>query len=171
MYLFLYSLNQIAWLHAIRETWWIKQLLPAQLVRSPELYLLKWRAQFPQTSYSFYSFSVASLFPDEVRDQLDQEFVKQQQQQKQGSDTDTENPDINSEPAADLFEETTVMFADLAGFTTWSARKTPAQVFELLETIYSAFDSIAASRNVFKVETIGDCYLAGKIYALGSLYN
>ena len=63
------------------------------------------------------------------------------------------------------------MFADLAGFTTWSARKTPAQVFELLETIYSAFDSIAASRNVFKVETIGDCYLAGKIYALGSLYN
>jgi Adenylate and Guanylate cyclase catalytic domain len=30
-------------------------------------------------------------------------------------------------------------------------------VFYLLESIYSAFDTIADSRNVFKVETIGDC--------------
>jgi hypothetical protein len=30
-------------------------------------------------------------------------------------------------------------------------------VFTLLETVYSAFDSIADRRNVFKVETIGDC--------------
>ena len=30
----------------------------------------------------------------------------------------------------------------------------------LLETIYAEFDKIAARRGVFKVETIGDCYVA-----------
>jgi class 3 adenylate cyclase len=36
----------------------------------------------------------------------------------------------------------------------------PAQVFQLLETIYSEFDSIAKRRRIFKVETVGDCYVA-----------
>jgi class 3 adenylate cyclase len=34
------------------------------------------------------------------------------------------------------------------------------QVFTLLETIYAAFDEIARKRRVFKVETVGDCYVA-----------
>jgi class 3 adenylate cyclase len=33
-------------------------------------------------------------------------------------------------------------------------------VFHLLETLYGAFDKIAKSRGVFKVETIGDTYVA-----------
>jgi class 3 adenylate cyclase len=33
-------------------------------------------------------------------------------------------------------------------------------VFTLLETIYHAFDQIARKRGVFKVETVGDCYVA-----------
>jgi Adenylate and Guanylate cyclase catalytic domain len=33
----------------------------------------------------------------------------------------------------------------------------PAQVFTLLETLYSAFDELAGELGVFKVETIGDC--------------
>jgi class 3 adenylate cyclase len=63
-------------------------------------------------------------------------------------------------PIADLFPEATVFFADLAGFTKWSSERKPTEVFGLLETIYSAFDSIAQRRKVFKVETIGDCYVA-----------
>jgi class 3 adenylate cyclase len=34
------------------------------------------------------------------------------------------------------------------------------RVFVLLETIYRSFDKIAKHRHVFKVETIGDCYVA-----------
>lgn len=30
----------------------------------------------------------------------------------------------------------------------------------MLETLYAAFDEIAVKRNVFKIETIGDCYMA-----------
>jgi class 3 adenylate cyclase len=34
------------------------------------------------------------------------------------------------------------------------------RVFTLLETIYSAFDKIAYRHSVFKIETVGDCYVA-----------
>lgn len=34
------------------------------------------------------------------------------------------------------------------------------EVFTLLEALYKEFDSIAKRRRVFKVETIGDCYVA-----------
>jgi class 3 adenylate cyclase len=67
---------------------------------------------------------------------------------------------FKSEPIADLFPEVTVMFADIGGFTAWSSEREPTQVFKLLETIYHAFDKIAKKRKVFKVETIGDCYVA-----------
>jgi class 3 adenylate cyclase len=52
------------------------------------------------------------------------------------------------------------MFADIVGFTAWSSVREPSQVFTLLETVYRAFDLIARSRRVFKVETVGDCYVA-----------
>lgn len=51
---------------------------------------------------------------------------------------------------------------DIAGFTKWSAARSPVEVFQYLEYIYGEFDEIAKRRGVFKVETIGDCYLAGK---------
>jgi class 3 adenylate cyclase len=47
-------------------------------------------------------------------------------------------------------------FADISGFTAWSSPR-ESQVFILLETIYKAFDRSAAC---FKVETVGDCYVA-----------
>jgi Adenylate and Guanylate cyclase catalytic domain len=68
--------------------------------------------------------------------------------------------DFDSKPIADLFPNATVLFADIAGFTAWSSVREPCQVFILLETIYRAFDNIAKKRRVFKVETIGDCYVA-----------
>lgn len=46
------------------------------------------------------------------------------------------------------------------GFTKWSSSREPAAVFKLLETLFGAFDVIAKQRRVFKVETIGDCYVA-----------
>jgi class 3 adenylate cyclase len=65
-----------------------------------------------------------------------------------------------SKPIADLFPETTIMFADIAGFTAWSSTREPSAVFTLLEAIYAEFDSIAKRRRVFKVEVVGDCYVA-----------
>ena len=67
---------------------------------------------------------------------------------------------LDSKPIADLFPNTTIMFADISGFTAWSSAREPAAVFTLLETIYRAFDDIAKRRRVFKVEVVGDCYVA-----------
>mmetsp|Transcript_5697 Transcript_5697/g.16490 ORF Transcript_5697/g.16490 Transcript_5697/m.16490 type:complete len:652 (+) Transcript_5697:160-2115(+) len=52
------------------------------------------------------------------------------------------------------------MFGDIAGFTAWSSQRQPSQVFVLLESLYGLFDTLASKRGVFKVETIGDCYMA-----------
>ncbi|CAB9509228.1 Receptor-type guanylate cyclase gcy [Seminavis robusta] len=67
---------------------------------------------------------------------------------------------FGSKPIADLFPATTIMFADMVGFTAWASTRDPTQVFTLLETIYHAFDCIAKHRKIFKVETVGDCYVA-----------
>ena len=76
-----------------------------------------------------------------------------------GNNVSTTENEADS-PIADLFSNCTVLFADISGFTSWSSERSPGQVFVLLETIYGAFDRIADRRGVFKVETIGDCYMA-----------
>lgn len=65
-----------------------------------------------------------------------------------------------SKPIAEFYPEITVMFADIVGFTAWCSVREPSQVFTLLEMLYASFDDIAKKRRVFKVETVGDCYVA-----------
>lgn len=62
---------------------------------------------------------------------------------------------LKSKPIADFFPHCTVLFADIVGFTAWSSVRDPTDVFTLLESLYSTFDTIARRHNVFKVETIG----------------
>lgn len=61
----------------------------------------------------------------------------------------------DSDPIADSYENSTVLFADLVGFTYWSENRSPTEVFKLLEGLFSAFDKRARIHKVFKVETIG----------------
>ena len=46
------------------------------------------------------------------------------------------------------------------GFTKWSSERSPHEVFKLLERLFWEFDDIAERQNVFKLGTIGDCYIA-----------
>jgi hypothetical protein len=56
-------------------------------------------------------------------------------------DHDVTAVNINkTRPIADLFPETTIIFADIVGFTAWSSTRDASQVFQLLETIYCSFD-------------------------------
>ncbi|MCL1475455.1 adenylate/guanylate cyclase domain-containing protein [Argonema antarcticum] len=66
----------------------------------------------------------------------------------------------NSKSAiADSFPEVTVLFADIVGFTTLSARISPQALVELLNQIFSAFDRLAELHNLEKIKTIGDAYM------------
>ncbi|MBD2041841.1 adenylate/guanylate cyclase domain-containing protein [Microcoleus sp. FACHB-672] len=60
---------------------------------------------------------------------------------------------------ADSFEEVTVLFADIVGFTQLSARISPTEIVELLNQIFSAFDHLAEKHGLEKIKTIGDAYM------------
>jgi Adenylate and Guanylate cyclase catalytic domain len=109
---------------------------------------------------------VTSLFPEEVgkrmiheahnggqnavanREKTNTTFVKNGPAISGQSDVGIYN---HPPTLAELYPETTVMFADLVGFTAWSSLRAPEQVFRLLEAIYSSFDEMARRRRVFKV--------------------
>ncbi len=62
-------------------------------------------------------------------------------------------------PLADRFEEVSVLFADLVGFTPMSEKLTAEEVVAILDGLFSDFDSIAEKRQLEKIKTVGDAYV------------
>ena len=60
---------------------------------------------------------------------------------------------------AETFEDVTVMFADIVGFTEFSARMRAEELVQLLNTIFSGFDRLAEKYQLEKIKTIGDAYM------------
>jgi Adenylate and Guanylate cyclase catalytic domain len=120
---------------------------------------------------------VSSLFPSNVRDRLyaapetertpKNKFEAFLNKNTKGEhdlmvtgNASSSNAPFMGNPIAELYPDTSVLFADIRGFTAWSSTRQPTQVFHLLESLYAAFDDLARQRGVFKVETIGDSYVA-----------
>src|SRR5512147_137633 len=59
------------------------------------------------------------------------------------------------EVVADYFNQVSILFADIEGFTPYSADKAPAEVVKILNQIFSAFDKLTEKYGLEKIKTIG----------------
>jgi len=60
---------------------------------------------------------------------------------------------------AEHFDEVTILFADIVGFTPLSARLKPIELVNFLNQIFSTFDRLAEQYQLEKIKTIGDAYM------------
>lgn len=61
---------------------------------------------------------------------------------------------------ADNYEDVTVIFADIVGFTKMSEEMEPEKLLYVLNKFFGEFDQIAQRMGVEKIKTIGDAYMA-----------
>jgi guanylate cyclase len=52
-----------------------------------------------------------------------------------------------------------ILFADVVNFTPMSALMTPVELVELLNEVFSYFDTLVDKYRLEKIKTIGDCYM------------
>lgn len=60
---------------------------------------------------------------------------------------------------ADRFDCASVFFADIMGFTPLSEKLSPVELVNLLDKLFSLFDSLVVKHKVEKIKTIGDSYM------------
>ena len=59
----------------------------------------------------------------------------------------------------EYFDESTILFSDIVGFTSIASAFPPSEVMGMLDRLYTAFDALTTKHDVFKVETVGDAYM------------
>jgi class 3 adenylate cyclase len=65
----------------------------------------------------------------------------------------------NDITTTDRYKDVTIIFADICGFTNWSSNKKPIEVVGMLSKLFTKFDNLCEQNKVYKVHTIGDCYV------------
>lgn len=61
---------------------------------------------------------------------------------------------------ADQYDGASILFADMVDFTPMSVEMSPVEMVDLLNEIFSQFDLLVERRELEKIKTIGDCYMA-----------
>jgi class 3 adenylate cyclase len=109
----------------------------------------------------------ACLEKKRLRDQ-EQAYLKQLQAEQEKSERlllsilpkpVAEQLKQDKQTIAESFSEATVLFADIVNFTELSTHRSPIDIVNLLNHIFSAFDALAEVHDLEKIKTIGDAYM------------
>jgi class 3 adenylate cyclase/AmiR/NasT family two-component response regulator len=100
---------------------------------------------------------------------MENEYMERIEQEKKHSDTLLRNilpPEIAARlragetNIADRFEDATIIFTDVVGFTKITARMKPFEIVACLNRLFSEFDRLTDDAGGEKIKTIGDSYMA-----------
>jgi class 3 adenylate cyclase len=124
----------------------------------------------PSVTYTFTFISIVlhSIFSDERRLRAntllklvaDKEIAKTQQLLTHMMPPNALANLEEGRQVMDRLAQVTVMYADIVGFTAWSSVRSPREVVGMLSELFTRFDKKCVEHNVYKVHTIGDCYVA-----------
>lgn len=79
-----------------------------------------------------------SIFPESIADQLRN----------------------SHQSVADTFDNVTILFADIVGFTKYAGSKSASELVAMLDEVFSEFDKAVDKYGIEKIKTIGDAYMA-----------
>jgi len=65
-------------------------------------------------------------------------------------------------PPSHFYRHATIAQSDLVGFTALASTRSPDQVVSLISELFGMFDEKADLYTIYKVETVGDAYIAGQ---------
>ena len=74
----------------------------------------------------------------------------------------------NQPQIVDNLNDVTILFADIAGFTKYSSSVTPLEVLSMLRELFTEFDKLCLNYKVYKLYTIGDCYVILGFYDINN---
>jgi len=59
------------------------------------------------------------------------------------------------------YSDATIGQSDLVGFTKLASTRTPKEVVKLISELFGEFDALTEKHRIWKIETVGDAYIAG----------
>jgi adenylate cyclase len=65
----------------------------------------------------------------------------------------------NPEAIAKEYDDVSILFADIVGFTQLSEKLSPSELVGMLDEVFSQFDRLVEEQGLEKIKTIGDCYM------------
>lgn len=60
---------------------------------------------------------------------------------------------------ADKYDDASILFADIAGYTKWASETTPTELVRFLDTLYTDLDALVDRHGLEKIKTSGDSYM------------